>query len=76
MKIKPYTSEDLMRIAGGGERFEVVRILATYASPANWRKGIDEKTKSCTWIWCGPVICAFELASWGIVESIKREAKK
>ena len=66
MKIKPYTQEDLFRMATSGEAFDPQRICATYANPKNWRKGVDPKNLACTWIWNGPVICAFELAEWGL----------
>lgn len=62
--IKPYSSGDLFTLASLGSKIDPMRVIATYANPKNWRKGIDEKTKGCTWIWNGPVICAFELASW------------
>ena len=62
----PYTSMDLVRVATDTEKISPQRVLATYANPKNWRKGIDPNTKGCTWIWCGPVICAFELAEWGL----------
>lgn len=64
--MKAYTPEDLFRIAQSGEKIDPIRVLATYANQRNWRKGIDENTKSCIWIWNGPVICAFELAEWGL----------
>lgn len=63
-KVKPYSSGDLFTIGNLGLKIDPMRVLATYAYQKNWRKGIDEKTKGCTWIWNGPVICAFELASW------------
>ena len=64
--MKPYTNSDLMYLALNGGKIDPKRVLATYANPENWRKGTDEKTLSCTWIWNGPVICAFELAEWGL----------
>jgi len=61
---KPYKNSDLMEMAMSGSKFDPKRIIATYANPRNWRKGTDEN--GCTWIWNGPVICAYELAEWGL----------
>lgn len=64
MKIKPYTQGDLFSMASLGLKIDPMRVIATYAKRDNWRKGINEETGGCTWIWNGPVICAFELAEW------------
>ena len=66
--MKPYKFDELTHIAIYG-KIDPERVLATYADPENWRKGIDENTKGCIWIWKGPTICAYELARWGLSET-------
>lgn len=63
-------------MASLGVLIDPARVLATYANPKNWRKGIDEKTGRCTWIWNGPVICAFELAEWGLEATLEEARTK
>ena len=58
-----YTSEDLMHLAVNGEKIDPLRVAATYASPKNWGR-MEDPSYGCRWYWKGPVICAFELASW------------
>lgn len=56
----PYTSGELLQMAISGEKIDLRRALATYASPSNWRQvTYDGK---CHWEWCGPMIVGFELA--------------
>lgn len=62
--MKPYTSEDLMEMARTSfPKIDPFRVAATYADPNNWGKMYDP-SYGCRWYWKGPVICAFELASW------------
>lgn len=61
--MKAYTSEDLMRLAMNGEKIDPLRVSATYANPKNWGQ-MHDPSYGCRWYWKGPVICAYELASW------------
>lgn len=72
MKIKGYTDGDLFECVIG-KPLDKNRVLATYANPKNWIKGYCQKTGKCQWIWDGPVICAFELAQWGLDEQSEKE---
>ena len=64
--LKPYANSDLIDIATQGGKFSPLRILATYADRKNWRKDNHGPNGKTQWVWIGPVICAFELAEWGI----------
>ena len=66
MKLKPYTNSDLSNIAMQGIKISPLRVLATYANPDNWKQDYNGPNGSCQWVWIGPVICAFELAQWGV----------
>ena len=75
-KIKGYNTSDLFLLAQYTNTISSVRVLATYANPKNWEKGYNGKDGSCQWIWKGPVICAFELAEWGLADAIHAEIKE
>ena len=65
-ELKPYTNSDLLDIATQGGKLSPLRILATYADRKNWGKDNHGPNGRNQWVWIGPVICAFELAEWGI----------
>ena len=62
----PYTIAELFHMAQENKKFDPMRILATYADPENWESAYNGPNGSKQWVWKGPVICAFELAQWGI----------
>lgn len=72
-ELKPYTNQDLFDIAMHRQSINPLRVLATYANPESWSKIYDEK--GCHWVWSGPVICAFELAQWGLTSHGESDAK-
>ena len=59
---KPYTSEDLFRMAHSGERLDPLRALATYCHGDNWGKLHAGNPIRNHWTWQGPVIVGWELA--------------
>lgn len=75
MNRRPYTSEDLIRMAirlGGPEPRDPVRSLATYADKSNW-ESVHAPDKNGNmrhyWAWVGPVIVGYELAESSLSDS-------
>ena len=71
-KTGSYSNTELFALAVAGEKIDPMRVVATYADPKNWGK-MNDPSYGCRWYWKGPVICAFELASWVKLEPPAKE---